>query len=99
MFADLLVLLAQISSGAHFHDLIIECMFMQAVELVACGSDWSLLDSMLSRPCFGGLQTVVFCARFRSSANMKASAKTILSEQLPAARAKGVRICFDMDLY
>ncbi|KAF8963763.1 hypothetical protein BDZ97DRAFT_1758373 [Flammula alnicola] len=99
VFSELLVLLQQISSGSLFHHLIIECMFLKAVELVACGSDWSALDQMLSKSEFDGLKSVVFCARFRSAPGLKVSAKTIVEEQLPAIRARGVHIRFDMDPY
>lgn len=75
----------------------IECMFLKTVELVACGSDWSALDMMLSKSEFSGLKAVVFCVRLRSAYFLKDSAKTILMEQLPSVRSRGVVIGFDWD--
>lgn len=89
------MLLSQVSSGYNFRELVIECMFLKAIELVACGSDWLALDSMLTKPEFGGLRSVIF--RARSANFMKLPAKMILMEQLPVARAKGVKLVFDMD--
>lgn len=98
MFSGLVALLSQVSSGYHFRELIIECMFLKAVELVACGSDWLLLDTLLSKPEFDGLKHVVFRARLRpASFIMKQSAKTILLEQLPMVRAKGVTLVCDLE--
>ena len=39
VFTELLALLAQVSSNTIFHELVIECQFLRAVELVACASD------------------------------------------------------------
>ncbi|PPQ73292.1 hypothetical protein CVT24_012315 [Panaeolus cyanescens] len=38
----------QVSSRESFEVLTIECMFLNTAELVACGSDWALLDGVLS---------------------------------------------------
>ncbi|KAH9483430.1 hypothetical protein JR316_0002898 [Psilocybe cubensis] len=95
IFSSLLDLLSRVSSGYNFCELVIECMFVKAVELVACGSDWLALDTMLTKPEFDGLKRVVF--RARPAHFMKLPAKTILMEQLPVARAKGVKLIFDMD--
>ncbi|PPQ91307.1 hypothetical protein CVT25_006601 [Psilocybe cyanescens] len=95
IFAALLALLAQVSSGYHFRELVIECMFFKAVELVGCGSDWLALDSVLSKSEFDGLRSVVF--RARPANFMKQPAKMILMEQLPVSRSKGVTLVFDMD--
>ncbi|KDR82281.1 hypothetical protein GALMADRAFT_152974 [Galerina marginata CBS 339.88] len=97
VFHALILLLGQVSSGFTFRALIVECMFLKAVELVACGSDWSALDLVLAKPEFDGLERVVFCARLRSAAFLKESARTILMEQLPVVRSRGVVIGFDWD--
>jgi len=74
-------------------------MFLKAVELVACASDWSALDAMLSRPEFGELEGVLFGGRLRTvPTSLRQSAKTLLSEQLPGARSRGVRVSVDMNL-
>ena len=90
VFTELLALLAQVSSNTSFRELVIECQFLKVVELVMCASDWLSLDTVLTRPEFDGLTSVVFCTCTRPVASMKASARAILLEQLPATRAKGV---------
>ncbi|KAF8892352.1 hypothetical protein CPB84DRAFT_1340448 [Gymnopilus junonius] len=97
VFSALLDLLSEVSSGYHFQELVIECMFLKTVELVACSSDWSALDTMLLKSEFSGLKAVVFCARLRSAQFLKDSAKTILMEQLPLVRSRGAVIAFDWD--
>ena len=99
VFSELLALLRQVSSNTTFRELVIECQFLKVVELVACASDWLALDTILTRPQFDGLRSVVFCTRTRPVASMKASARTILLEQLPAARAKGVTLSFYTDFF
>jgi len=99
VFTGLLALLAQVSSNTAFRELVIECQFLTVVELIARASDWLSLDTTLTRPEFGGLRSVVFCTRTRPVASMKASARTILLEQLPVARAKGVRLSFYTDFF
>jgi hypothetical protein len=98
VFAELLALLAQVSSNTIFRELVIECQFLKAVELVACASDWLALDTTLMRPEFDGLTAVVFTTRTRPVASMKASASAILLEQLPGVRAKGVKLSLYTDL-
>ncbi|KIM49924.1 hypothetical protein M413DRAFT_439052 [Hebeloma cylindrosporum] len=99
VFTELLAMLAQVSSNTAFRALVIECQFLKVVELVACASDWLSLDTTLTRPVFNGLRSVVFYVRTRPVASMKASARAILLEQLPGARAKGVTLSFYTDLY
>ncbi|KAF9043951.1 hypothetical protein BJ165DRAFT_1478737 [Panaeolus papilionaceus] len=50
VFTHLISMLNQIrvSSRDTFEVLTIECMFLNTAELVACGSDWALLDGILS---------------------------------------------------
>ncbi|KAF9473027.1 hypothetical protein BDN70DRAFT_886265 [Pholiota conissans] len=97
VFAALIPLLQQISSGSYFHTLKIECTFLRPAELIACQRDWGALDEALSQSAFDGLKEVVFYARQRGPSRGEL-VKTILDEQLLLARARGVKILVDASL-
>ncbi|CAA7261052.1 unnamed protein product [Cyclocybe aegerita] len=105
LFSDLISILRELGtpSAAHFSpstyqhsltNLVIECMFLNAVELVGCASDWSSLDATLCSEPFSNLRRVVFRAGQKVAPSLRTAAKMILMEQLPVARGRGVRIVY-----
>ncbi|KAF8179633.1 hypothetical protein BJ912DRAFT_982302 [Pholiota molesta] len=93
VFAALLPLLLQISSGSHFHTLTVECTFIRPAELVACQRDWGALDAVLCGGAFDGLRRVD-----GGGGPAGELVRTVLGEQLPMVRGRGVRVVLDTSL-
>jgi len=97
VFAQLLFLLGRVASKRNFEQLVIECVFLNPMELGAAKDGWSALDTMLMNEEFSGLRSVTFSAQCKSVSMLKTSAMSFLREQLPLARGRGIAVAFDMN--